>query len=116
MDQWSWRPQLESRRTLYYRTSCRVPTLTPLLSFHLCLLIIKPALFSPMPTTAASLILNLRGPKYPKGIACGLNVGFHTGSKSRYTLETIGRNGADITVEGPSHGSTLSRSTRSSIP
>lgn len=49
-----------------------------------------------------SLIPNLRGPKYPKGIACRLNIGFHIGSKSRHTLATLGRNGADIVVEGSS--------------
>ena len=47
-----------------------------------------------------SLIPDLIGPQYPGGIACGLNIGFHIGSKSRYTLATLGRNGADIIVEG----------------
>lgn len=46
-----------------------------------------------------SLIPDLKG---PKGIECGLNVGFHIGSKSRHTLATLGRNGADIIVEGSS--------------
>ncbi len=32
----------------------------------------------------------------------GLDVGFHVGSSSRYTLATLGRSGADITVEGSS--------------
>ena len=118
-----------------------------------------------------SLIPNLRGPKYPKGIACRLNIGFHIGSKSYYTcwktspqryhvmrlvgegswqeseqlrprskfleissttyienkqsqsfspitsysnntLTIIGRNGTDIIAEGPSHGSTLPKFTR----
>lgn len=49
-----------------------------------------------------SLIPDLKGPEYPEGIAYGLNIGFHIGSKSRYTLATIGRNGADIIVEEPS--------------
>ncbi|OCK99672.1 kinase-like protein [Cenococcum geophilum 1.58] len=48
-----------------------------------------------------SLIPNLPESEYPKGVQCGLNIGFHIGSKSRYTLATLGRNGADITVEGP---------------
>jgi len=48
-----------------------------------------------------SLILDLKGPEYPEGVEHGLKIGFHIGSKSRYTLATLGRNGADIIVEGP---------------
>jgi len=47
-----------------------------------------------------SLIPDLKGPEYPEGIKHGLNIGFHIGSKSRHTLATLGRNGADITVNG----------------
>src|ERR1700722_18624130 len=47
-----------------------------------------------------SLIPGLTGPEYPEGIERGLSIGFHIGSKSRYTLATLGRNGADITIEG----------------
>ncbi|OAX83523.1 STE/STE11 protein kinase [Emergomyces africanus] len=32
----------------------------------------------------------------------GIDIGFHIGSGSRYTLATLGRSGADITVEGSS--------------
>ncbi|EEH06284.1 serine/threonine-protein kinase ppk11 [Histoplasma capsulatum G186AR] len=32
----------------------------------------------------------------------GIDIGFHIGSTSRYTLATLGRSGADVTVEGSS--------------
>ena len=36
------------------------------------------------------------------GDQLGLDIGFHIGSASRYTLATLGRSGADITIEGSS--------------
>ena len=47
-----------------------------------------------------SLIPNTEWPENPDRVVSGLNIGFHIGSKSRYTLATLGRSGADITVEG----------------
>lgn len=35
-----------------------------------------------------------------KGEVHGFNIGFHIGSKSRHTLATLGRSGADVTVDG----------------
>lgn len=51
-----------------------------------------------------SLIPDLKRPEYPEGIECELNIGFYIRSKSRYTLATLGRNGAHlghfITMDG----------------
>ena len=49
-----------------------------------------------------SLIPNAPNPLHSSEPTYGLNVGFHIGSKSRYTLATLGRSGTDIIVEGSS--------------
>jgi len=46
-----------------------------------------------------SLVPDTRARIYEGGVLHGLNIGFHIGSRSRYTLATLGRNG-DIVVEG----------------
>lgn len=47
-----------------------------------------------------SLIPGAKNPMNGDGQTNGLNIGFHIGSKSRYTLATLGRSGADIALEG----------------
>src|SRR5438045_265015 len=48
-----------------------------------------------------SLVPGTKSRNNEEGVQHGLNIGFHIGSKSRYTLATLGRNG-DIIVEGSS--------------
>ena len=53
-----------------------------------------------------SLIPNAKHFENPEAVDYGLNIGFHIGSKSRYTLATLGRSGAESQSKGQtSHGS-----------